>query len=117
VGIEPTLPRRELDFETASPVEQSLQAQIDALAAQLSALTDRVTRLEKTGDASWLAFQQAVAGGATVADAADQARGTLVKRGASARRVRPRLVADRVLIEHPGDSVEVVRSESEFWPD
>lgn len=61
---------------TVSIVEQSLQQQIDALAAQLAQLTDRVTRLEKAGDASWLAFQQAVAGGADAATAADQARGT-----------------------------------------
>lgn len=61
---------------TATPLEQSLQAQIDQLAAQLAAVTDRVTRLEKAGDASWLAFQQAVTNGATTAEAAAQARGT-----------------------------------------
>lgn len=61
---------------TVSLVETDLQRQIDALAAQLAQLTDRVTRLEKAGDASWLAFQQAVAGGADASAAADQARGT-----------------------------------------
>lgn len=61
---------------TVSPVEQSLQAQIDALTAQLAAITDRVTRLEKAGDASWLAYQQAIAKGDDPATAADIARGT-----------------------------------------
>jgi len=61
---------------TVSPVEQSLQAQIDALTAQIAALTDRVTRLEKAGDASWLAFQQAITSGADPATAAGTARGT-----------------------------------------
>jgi hypothetical protein len=61
---------------TVTPVEQSLQAQIDALAAQLASLTDRVTRLEKAGDAAWLAFQQSIANGSDPAAAADIARGT-----------------------------------------
>lgn len=61
---------------TVTPVEQSLQSQINTLAAQIAAVTDRVTRLEKAGDASWLAFQQAVTGGSTVADAAGIARST-----------------------------------------
>lgn len=61
---------------TVSPVEQSLQAQIDALTAQIAALTDRVTRLEKAGDASWLAYQQAIAKGDDPGMAADIARGT-----------------------------------------
>lgn len=61
---------------TASPVEQSLQAQIDALSAQIAGLTNRVTRLEKASDAAWLAFQQAIANGDDVAAAAAIARGT-----------------------------------------
>jgi hypothetical protein len=44
--------------------------------AQIAALTDRVTRIEKAGDAAWLAFEQAVAAGATNAEAAALARGT-----------------------------------------
>lgn len=54
----------------------SLQAQIDELRRQLEALTSRVDRLEKAGEASWLAYQQAVAGGASDADAAGIARST-----------------------------------------
>lgn len=61
---------------TAGPVEQALQAQIDALTAQIAALTDRVTRLEKAGDASWLAYQQSVAKGDSPEIAAMVARGT-----------------------------------------
>jgi hypothetical protein len=61
---------------TTSPTLTSLQDQIDGLLAQIAALTDRVARIEKAGDAAWLAFEQAVAGGATTADAAALARGT-----------------------------------------
>lgn len=61
---------------TVSPVEQALQAQIDALTAQIAVLTSRVTRLEKAGDASWLAYQQAIAKGDDPGTAADIARGT-----------------------------------------
>jgi hypothetical protein len=59
----------------STPVEQSLHDQINALSAQIAALTDRVARLEKAGDAAWLAFEQAAAAGATNAEAADLARG------------------------------------------
>lgn len=61
---------------TATPLEQSLQAQIDALAAKIAALTDRVTVIEKAGDASWLAYQQSIANGDPADVAAGIARGT-----------------------------------------
>jgi hypothetical protein len=56
--------------------EQSLQDQINALSAQIAALTDQLARVEKAGDAAWLAFEQAMAAGATRAEAAVVARGT-----------------------------------------
>jgi hypothetical protein len=59
-----------------TPSAQSLQDQINALSAEIAVLTDRVTRVEKAGDAAWLAFEQAVAAGETNADAAALARGT-----------------------------------------
>jgi hypothetical protein len=75
----PTVTQPATTTSTAlTPVEQSLQDQINALSAQIAALTSRVTRLEKAGDASWLAFEQAVTHGATNAQAADQARGTFL---------------------------------------
>ena len=61
---------------TPTAIEQSLQAQIDALSAEIAALTDPVARFEKAGDAASLAFEQAVAAGSTIADAAALARGT-----------------------------------------
>jgi hypothetical protein len=61
-----------------TPVEQSLQDQINALSAKIAALTDRTARLEKAGDAAWLAFLRAVASGANPASAAETARGTFL---------------------------------------
>lgn len=54
----------------------ALEARISALEAQIAALTTRVDRLTLAGDASWLAYQQAVANGADDATAAGIARGT-----------------------------------------
>lgn len=59
-----------------TPREQALQDQIDALSAEIAALKDRLSRIEKAGDAASLAFEQAVADGMPTADAADLARGT-----------------------------------------
>lgn len=57
-------------------VEQALSDRIDVLAAQIGALTDRVARLEKAGDAAWLAYNQALAAGSDPATAATTARST-----------------------------------------
>jgi hypothetical protein len=73
---QPAATTTETVTTAVSSVEQSLQDQINALAAQVKALTDRVTRLEKAGDASWLAFQQAIENGSPVWYAAVIARGT-----------------------------------------
>lgn len=59
-----------------TPVEQSLSDQLAALAAQVQALTDRVTILEKASDAALLAMQQALENGSSPAEAAAIARGT-----------------------------------------
>jgi hypothetical protein len=61
---------------TTSATLPSLQDQIDALTAQIAALIDRVARLERAGNAAWLAFEQAVAQGASNAEAAALARAT-----------------------------------------
>jgi hypothetical protein len=53
-----------------------LQDQINALSAQIAALTDRVARLEKASDAALLAYQQAIQAGDDPAIAAAIARGT-----------------------------------------
>jgi hypothetical protein len=75
-GTQPAATTTYVTVTTASPVEQSLQDQINALAVQLKAVTDRVTRLEKAGDASWLTFQQAASQGVDTAIAAAMARQT-----------------------------------------
>lgn len=54
----------------------ALEARISALEAQIAALTTRVDRITLAGDASWLAYQQAVANGVDPATAADIAHGT-----------------------------------------
>lgn len=59
-----------------SPAEQTLSDKIDALAAQIAALTTRVDRLAAASDAAWLAYQQALESGETPAAAAMIARGT-----------------------------------------
>jgi hypothetical protein len=61
---------------TAPDPISDLAARITALEQQIAALTSRVDRLEKAGDAATRAFERAIEGGATPADAADQARGT-----------------------------------------
>lgn len=58
-----------------TPNEQSLQDQIDKLAAQISALTSRVDRLDQASVAAQLAYQQAIANGDTPDVAAEIARG------------------------------------------
>ncbi len=58
------------------PQVDALQAQVDALVAQIKALSGAVDRLALAGDASWLAFQQAIAAGDDVPTAATIARGT-----------------------------------------
>lgn len=63
---------------TLTPVEQSLQDQLDTLTAAIAAVTDRLARLEQAGDAAWLAYQQSVARGDGPATAAGVARGTFL---------------------------------------
>lgn len=54
----------------------ALADRITALEQQIAALTKHVDRIALAGDVAWLAFQQAVTGGADIAAAADIARGT-----------------------------------------
>lgn len=62
---------------TATPVDTTtLEARIKALEDAIAQLTDRVARVEKAVDAAWLAYEDAIKGGADAATAADIARGT-----------------------------------------
>lgn len=62
--------------DTTSDQIAALNDQIAALSQQIAALTTRVGRLELAGNASQLAFEQSLAGGADVATAAALARAT-----------------------------------------
>lgn len=61
---------------TAPDALAELTARVVALEQQIAALTNRVDRLEKAGEAAWLAYEQELAKGTDSATAADIARGT-----------------------------------------
>lgn len=61
---------------TTTIVDPTIDARIKALEDAYAALKTRVGNLEAATDAAWLAYRDALAGGATPQEAADIARGT-----------------------------------------
>lgn len=72
----PTDPALTVEQPIAATDPASLEARIQALEDALSQIVGRVARLEKAVDAAWLAYEDAIKGGADAATAADIARGT-----------------------------------------